>query len=385
MKIIAKTFKGLEEVLAGELINLGANDVQIERRAVSCKGDRRLLYKANLCCRTASRLLVPIAEFKAKNADEIYENAKNIDWSKFLDVKNTFSIDSTVFSEQFTHSKFVAYRLKDAIADHFTEKTGKRPSVSLTDPDLMLNIHIAGTNCTVSLDSSGESLHKRGYRTSQTEAPINEALAAGILLLAGWDGSQNFIDPMCGSGTFLIEAALIALNIPPGIFRKSFAFEKWQDFDPDLFDEIYNDDSNERDFDFHIYGSDIAPQAIKIAEQNVKSAGLSRYISLQKADIAQLEVPEGKMLMVSNPPYGERLQSENLMGIYSTIGRMLKHKMMGNKAWIISSDERCLAAIGMKPFRKIDLFNGNIDCLLYGYEIFAGKRNNFVKEWKERK
>lgn len=382
-KIIAKTFKGLEEVVAKELVNLGADEVQIERRAVSCKGNKAFLYKANLHCRTASRFLVPIANFEAKNADEVYEQVKKINWELYLDLNTSFSIDSTVFSDLFTHSKFVAYRVKDAIVDQFSEKFGKRPSVSITNPDLMINVHIAQTHCTISVDSSGESLHKRGYRNSQTEAPINEALAAGMLLLAGWDGKTNFIDPMCGSGTFLIEAALIALNIPPGIFRKSFGFEKWRDFDKELFDELYNDDSYERDFNFKIIGSDVSPQAIKVAEQNIKSAGLSKFIELKTVGINDVEIPEGNWLMVTNPPYGERLQSEDLFGLYENIGRMLKFKFAGNQAWVISSDERCLFKIGLKPSQKIPLLNGDLDCFYCHYEIFSGKRNDYVRAKKE--
>jgi putative N6-adenine-specific DNA methylase len=327
---------------------------------------------------------VPIAHFQAKNADEIYVEAKKIDWSKYMDLTTSFSIDATVYSEQFTHSKFVSYRVKDAIADQFMEKCKKRPSVSITNPDLMINVHISQTRCSISLDSSGESLHKRGYRVAQTEAPINEALAAGILLLAGWDCKSNFIDPMCGSGTFLIEAALIALNIPPGIFRKSFGFEKWNDFDKDLFDDLYNDDSYERPFDFKIYGSDINSNAIKVAEQNIKSSGLSKYIELQTISINDIKMPEGKALMVTNPPYGERLQPDSLFELYENIGRMLKFKFAGNQSWVISSDERCLSRIGMKPSEKINLFNGDLECLLCNYEVFEGKRKDFVVKGKER-
>ncbi len=383
-EIIAKTFKGLEEVLAKELINLGADEVQIERRAVSFKGNKELLYKANLHVRTATRFLVPIANFTARNADQIYEKSKTINWEDYLDKNSTFAIDSTVYSDQFTHSKFVAYKVKDAIADQFMEKYNKRPSVSISNPDLSINIHVSQTRCTVSLDSSGDSLHKRGYRVEQTEAPINEALAAGILLLSGWDGKSNFVDPMCGSGTFLIEAALIALNIPPGLFRKSFGFERWKDFDKDLFDDIYNDDSYEREFNFKIYGSDIAPRAIQIAERNIKSAGLSKYIELQTCNVNNLEIPEGKALMVTNPPYGERLKPDAIFSVYESLGTKLKFGFAGNQAWVISSDEKFLSKIGMKPSKKINLFNGDIDCLLCKYEIFEGKRKDFVAHKKRR-
>ncbi|MBP6635413.1 MAG: RNA methyltransferase, partial [Paludibacter sp.] len=271
--MIAKTFRGLEEVLATELVGLGANNIEIHKRAVSFTGDKTLMYKANMHLRTASRVLKPILTFKASTADEIYEEVKKVNWTDYMTVDSTFAIDATVFSDEFLHSKFVSYRVKDAIVDWFRERTENRPSVRLDNPGLMFNIHISQKQCTLSLDSSGDSLHKRGYRISQNEAPLNEALAAGMLLMAGWNGQTNFIDPMCGSGTLLIEAGLIALNIAPGVYRSSFAFEKWSDFDKELFDEVYNDDSMERPFDFKIYGSDISARAIQISEQNVKSAG----------------------------------------------------------------------------------------------------------------
>lgn len=378
--MIAKTFLGLEEVLAKELIDLGANDVQIQRRAVSFTGDKALLYKANLYCRTASRILKPIITFNASNADEVYEQVKNIDWSTYLTVNDTFAIDSTVYSEQFRHSKFVTYRVKDAIVDYFTEKYDKRPSVSVSNPQLTINIHISHKRCTLSLDSSGESLHKRGYRVAQTEAPLNECLAAGMLLMADWDGQTNFIDPMCGSGTLLIEAGLIALNIPPGIYRKEFAFEKWHDFDEELFDTLYNDDTYERQFDFKIYGSDISPRAIKIAEDNVKAAGLSKYIDLKTKALQELEPPAQKCLLVTNPPYGERITSNDIFKLYADLGTLLKHKFTGNTAWAISSHEDCLKRIGLKPAKKIKLLNGSLECLYCRYDIFQGKRNDYLTQ-----
>ena len=272
--MLAKTFKGLEEVLAQELIELGANDVLIERRAVSFIGDKALLYRANLCLRTAIRILVPIASFKAKDTDALYKQLKALDWSKYMTVNNTFAIDATVYSESFRNSRFVTYRVKDAIVDYWSERVNQRPNVSVQNPDLTINIHIANEQVTLSLDSSGESLHKRGYRVATTEAPINEVLAAGMLLMAGWHGQSDFYDPMCGSGTLLIEAALIARNIAPGVFRQSYAFEKWPDFDADLWNEIYNDDSHERDFTHRIYGSDASFYAIQQATKNIKSAGV---------------------------------------------------------------------------------------------------------------
>lgn len=246
--MIAKTFQGLEEILAEELTTLGANDVQIGRRMVSFTGDKEMMYKANFCLRTAIRILKPIKHFTAKDADAVYEQIKAIRWEEILDVDKTFAVDAVVFSDEFRHSKFVSYKVKDAIVDYFRELNGKRPSVRISRPDVLLNIHIAQTTCTLSLDSSGESLHRRGYRQEAVEAPLNEVLAAGMILMTGWKGECDLIDPMCGSGTIPIEAALIARNIAPGVFRKEFAFEKWGDFDQNLFDRIYNDDSQEREF-----------------------------------------------------------------------------------------------------------------------------------------
>ena len=377
-EMIAKTFRGLEEVLATELVNIGANNVQLQRRAVSFTGDKALMYKANLCSRTASRILKPILTFNASNPDEVYDQIKKINWDEYMTVDSTFAIDSTIFSEEFRHSKFVAYRVKDAIADWFMEKYEKRPSVRLDGPQIMINIHIAERKCTLSLDSSGESLHKRGYRVAQTEAPLNEALAAGMLLMADWHGQSNFVDPMCGSGTLLIEAALIALNIPPGIYRSSFAFEKWNDFDEELFDTLYNDDSYERPFNFKIYGSDNSPRAIKIAEQNIKSTGLSKYIELQVMPVQKLEAPAPNCMVVTNPPYGERITSDDIYGLYAALGTTVKHKFAGSTVWVISSHEECLDKIGLKPTERIRLLNGSLDCWYCRYDIFEGKRNDFV-------
>ena len=381
--MLAKTFKGLEEVLAGELIELGANNVQIERRAVSFTGDKRMLYTANFCLRTASRVLVPIAIFKAKKTDDIYENVKLIDWSQYMTAKTSFLIDATVYSEIFRHSQFITYRVKDAIVDWWMEHGGVRPNVQLTNPDLYLNIHIAGDTITVSLDSSGESLHKRGYRVANTQAPINEALAAGMLLLAGWQGQSDFYDPMCGSGTLLIEAALIAHNIAPGIYRKGFAFEKWANFDADLFEDVSSDDSRERDFNHKIYGSDAGFYAVQAAMKNVKSAGLQRDIEVRQIRIQEIKLAEkdteGALIMI-NPPYGERLaQDKDVLRLYQDMGTTLKHQFNGANAWIISSNEAALKCVGLRPAKRIRLVNGDLDCLFNKYELFKGDR----KTWKK--
>ena len=383
-ELIAKTFQGLEEVLAEELTNLGANDIQIGRRMVSFTGDKEMMYKANFCLRTAIRILKPIKHFQAKDPDEVYEQIKMIRWEDYLDEEKSFAVDAVVFSTEFRHSKFVAYRVKDAIVDYFKEKTGKRPSVRINKPDVMLNIHIAQEKCTLSLDSSGESLHRRGYRQEAVEAPLNEVLAAGMILMTKWRGECDLIDPMCGSGTIPIEAALIARNIAPGVFRKEFAFEKWNDFDQEMFDNIYNDDSQEREFEHKIYGYDNNPKANEIAMHNIKAAGLSKDIVLKIQPFQQFEKPKEKSIIVMNPPYGERISSRDLLGLYQMIGERLKHAFQDNDAWVLSYREECFEQIGLKPSVKVPLFNGSLECEFRKYQIFGGKFKEFKKEDSEK-
>ncbi len=395
--MLAKTFKGLEEVLAQELTELGANDVLIERRAVSFMGDKALLYRANLCLRTALRVLVPIKEAslslkgkREKPEDQVYAIARSIEWSRYMTADTSFAIDATVYSELFRNSLFVTYRVKDAIVDYWKETTGKRPNVNTENPDLRVNLHIGNDHVTISLDSSGESLHKRGYRVATTEAPINEVLAAGMLLMAGWHGQSDFYDPMCGSGTLLIEAALIARNIAPGVFRSSFAFEKWPDFDAELWSDIYNDDSAEREFAHTIHGSDASFYAIQQATKNVKAAGVQHDVELKQIrmeelkpqfSINNLQLTKGEQelapLIMLNPPYGERLKSNKEMeDLYSAIGSTLKHQFAGGTAWIISSNEAAMKCIGLKPSKKYRLLNGELDCQFNRYDLFAGKRKD---------
>ena len=372
-ELIAKTFQGLENILAKELTDLGANNIQIGRRMVSFTGDKALMYKANFALRTAIRILKPIKHFKAQTADQVYDAIKKMDWSQYLTNETSFAVDSVVFSKEFRHSKFVAYKVKDAIVDYFREKTGSRPNISITNPDLQLHIHIAEDDCTLSLDSSGESLHRRGYRQESVEAPLNEVLAAAMILMTGWDGECDLIDPMCGSGTIAIEAALIARNIAPGVFRKEYAFEKWNDFDQELFDTIYNDDSKEREFTHKIYGYDINRNAVEIALKNVKAAGLSKEIEINQKDFHQFTRPEEKCIMVTNPPYGERISTPDLLGLYRTIGERLKHQFQDYDAWILSYREECFEQIGLKPSIKIPLYNGSLECEFRKYQIFSGK------------
>ena len=379
-EIIAKTFMGLEPVLAKELTQLGASDVQIGRRMVSFKGDKELLYRANFQLHTAIRILKPIKHFKALSADDVYEGVKDIDWSEYIGIDKTFAVDSVVFSEEFRHSKFVAYKVKDAIVDQFREKTGQRPNISISNPDIRLHIHIAEDHCTLCLDSSGDSLHRRGYRQESVEAPLNEVLAAGMILMTGWHGETDFIDPMCGSGTLLIEAALIARNMAPGLFRKEYAFEKWPDFDAELFDKIYNDDSQEREFNHHIYGYDVDIKAVNTARLNVKAAGLSSDITVEEQDFKNFTQPKNKSIIVTNPPYGERISTNDLLGTYKMIGERLKHQFTGNEAWILSYREECFAQIGLKPSIKIPVFNGSLECEFHKYQMFDGKMREFRED-----
>ena len=348
-ELIAKTFMGLEPVLAKELTQLGADNVQIGRRMVSFTGDKEMMYRANFQLHTAIRILKPIKHFRAQSADDVYEGVKEVEWADYLALDKTFAVDSVVFSDEFRHSKFVAYKVKDAIVDQFREKTGKRPNISVTNPDIRLHIHIADvapgqSECTLCLDSSGESLHRRGYRQESVEAPLNEVLAAGMILMTGWQGETDFIDPMCGSGTLLIEAALIARNMAPGLFRKEFAFEKWADFDADLFDQIYNDDSQEREFTHHIYGYDVDIKAVNTARLNVKAAGLTNCITVNEADFKNFTQPTG------------------------------------NDAWILSYREECFEQIGLKPSIKIPLYNGSLECEFRKYQMFDGKMSEFRSE-----
>ena len=379
-ELIAKTFMGLETVLAEELAGIGAHNIKPSRRVVSFTGDKETMYRANLQLRTAIRILKPISHFRARSAEEMYDEVKEIDWSQYIEPGKTFAVDSVVYSDEFRNSRFVTYKVKDAIADQFRERTGTRPNVSVANPDIRLHIHIAEDDATLSLDSSGDSLHRRGYRQESVEAPLNEVLAAGIILMTGWHGETDFIDPFCGSGTLAIEAALIARNIAPGIFRKSFAFEKWPDFDPDLLDSIYNDDSKERPFEHHVYGYDNDPKAVQKANLNVRAASLGKDITIQLQDFKDFQKPEEPAIIVTNPPYGERITTPNLLATYKMIGERLKHAFGGNTAYVLSYREECFDQIGLKPSLKTPLFNGSLECELRKYAMFEGRMKEFREE-----
>jgi len=376
-KIVAKTFAGLENVLAGEIRSLGGESVIVERRAVSFRGDQELMYKANFHLRTALKILKPIAEFEVTKRDELYAYAKKVRWTDYLALGKSFAIDSTVQSEMFVNTMYASLKVKDAIVDQFREETGKRPSVNAEDPDIRINVYLMGNHCILSLDSSGESLHKRGYRVGQGDAPINEVLAAGMILLTGWHGEKDFLDPMCGSGTLLIEAAMIAKGIPPGIYRKSFGFEQWPDFNEELFAEIYNGEYDKA-FKGKIVGSDISVKDITLAKANIKNASLSKVIELKVQDVATLEPPFNKGIIVTNPPYGERMKPQSIAELYTVIGNSLKNRFAGYEAWIISSSLDGLKSVGLKPAKKIDLFNGALACSYRCYELFQGTHKQAV-------
>jgi putative N6-adenine-specific DNA methylase len=374
-KMIAKTFFGFEEILAKELQQLGAQDVEIGTRAVSFKGDKGFMYKANLSLRTALKILKPIYYFKATNDQNLYKGIQGIDWSKYINESQTFVIDTTIHSDNFKHSQFVSQKAKDAIVDQFREKTGQRPSVDKDFPDVRINIHIDRDQVSVALDTSGASLHHRGYRTATNIAPINEVLAAGMLLLSGWDGSSDFLDPMCGSGTLLAEAAMIACNIPANINRKEFAFEKWSDWDNDLFDQII-DALMKRTREFHhtILGYDKAPSAVQKAKDNIVNANLDDYVSIIQGDFFDSKKENaGPLHMVFNPPYGERLNIE-LERFYREIGDTLKNNYPNTNAWFITANLEALKFVGLRPSRKIKLFNGSLEARLVKYEMYEGSK-----------
>lgn len=374
--MLAKCLFGFESVLARELRNLGAQNVREGVRNVKFKGDKGFMYKANLALRTAIRILVPIETFMISNEDDLYKNLSKISWEKYLNENATMAIHSSVHSEIFSNSHYVSLRSKDAIVDYFRKKYHKRPSIDTKHPDVQFDIHLQNNTCTVSLDSSGDSLHKRGYRSDTNIAPINEVLAAGLVLLTGYDGTQNFVDPMCGSGTILIEAAMIANNIPANINRPEFSFEKWQDFDQELFDLIHDSLLKKvRNTDKKIIGFDKAPSAVRKAQNNVENASLEDFIKIERKNFFEEFSPvEGNVIVLFNPPYGERL-NVNVPVFYRQIGDTLKQHYPDTAAWLITSDfESGLKNVGLRTSRKIKVFNGKLECRFVKYEMYAGSR-----------
>jgi putative N6-adenine-specific DNA methylase len=373
--MIAKTLYGFEELLEKELRALGASKTEIGVRNVSFEGDNGFMYKANLNLRTAIKIIKPIYEFRVRNEEDLYKQVYSLALEHYLSEDQSFAIDTTLATDLFSHSLYVSQKTKDAIVDKFRKKTGRRPSIDLKNPDVKFNLHIQRNHCTLSLDSSGSSLHHRGYRTATNIAPINEVLAAGILLLSGWDGRGHFLDPMCGSGTFLIEAAMIACNIPANINRKGFAFEKWKDFDSELYQKIVETSLNKvKDFHYTIKGYDKAPSAVRKAIDNAENANLSEYITVEQTSFFESKKDtEGPLHMVFNPPYGERL-SIDMEEFYASIGDTLKQSYPGTQAWMISSNLDALKHVGLKTSRKIKLFNSQLESRLVCYDMYQGSK-----------
>jgi len=374
----AKTQFGLEDVLAEEIRKAGGKNIRVLRRAVSFDGDLDLLYKANLCLRTAVKILMPIGSFNARNEDALYMGIQRINWSKYMTTSDTLSIDGVVFSDYFNHSKYVALKCKDAIVDQFRKNTGIRPNVDIMNPDIKINIHISDDLCTVSLDSSGESLNRRGYRLEHNQAPLNENLAAGLILLTGWNGESNFTDFMCGSGTLLIEAAMIATNTPPNLRRSEFAFQKWKNYDENKFRLIIENLKNEiRPSKVTIQGSDVSARAMEITSENIKRSGIKGInFKLEQKSFTDA-VPAGDPgIIVTNPPYDERMKEQDIAGFYKEIGNTLKKNFSGYDAWIISGNAEGTKSIGLKTSRKISLINGTIECKFLKFEMYMGSRKH---------
>ncbi len=374
-KMVAKTLFGFEELLSKELRQLGAQDVKIGVRNVSFSGDKGFMYKANMALRTATKILKPINTFQIRNEKDLYDQIYKMDWGKYLKATGSLAIDTTINSKVFTHSLYISQKVKDAIVDKFRDETGERPNVDLKFPDIKLNIHIDRELCNVSLDASGDSLHKRGYKTATNLAPINEVLAAGLIMLSGWDGLSDFMDPMCGSGTILAEAAMIACNIPPNLMRKEFAFERWQDWDVDLFEKIEESLLNKtRDFHHKIYGFDKSPSAVAKAKVNIENAHLDEFITIKHEDFFKTQkAGENKLHMVFNPPYGERLDID-METLYKSIGDTLKQNYTNTDAWFITSNLEAIKHVGLRPSRKIHLMNAKLESRLVKYEIYAGSK-----------
>ncbi|MCB0560920.1 MAG: class I SAM-dependent RNA methyltransferase [Phaeodactylibacter sp.] len=381
MKLIAKTMAGLEPVLAEELKQLGAAAIEPLNRAVYFEGDLRVLYRANLEVRTALRILKPIHSFKVRDEQGLYRKIFDIDWRQYMGVNDTLAVDAAVNSPHFNHSKYVALKTKDAIVDRFRKEEGRRPDVSLHRPTLRVNVHIYQEECTVSLDSSEESLHKRGYRVEALEAPINEVLAAGMVLLTGWKRDCAFIDPMCGSGTILIEAATYACNRAPQLQREYFGFKKWQDFDAELWGDLLADAQNRvTAFEHGLHGYDMDFKAMRIANHNALAAGLEGQVEIARQRFERLEPPAEDGLLVMNPPYDERLVKTDIEAFYQMIGDRLKQAFAGYEAWIISSNKEAMKKIGLRPSRKMTLFNGALECKYHQYQLYSGSRKQKTED-----
>ena len=374
---IAKTFPGLEEVLENELKGIGAENTEVLKRAVKFQGSKEILYKSNVCLRTALKILVPLKKFQAKTEKTLYSAVYEYEWEALFNLYNTFVIDAVVNSGLFKHSQYASLKTKDAIVDRFRNKYNKRPSVNKKNPDFRINLHIYNDQCTLSLDSSGESLHKRGYKVKNVKAPLNEVLAAGLIMLSGWDKMSPFIDPMCGSGTLPIEAALLANNIAPGVYRKQFGFENWHDFDPALLRSIKSQYSKKTRNKFTIHGSDISAEAIETTRNNLEKANLINHVELFQQSISDYEPPAEKNgTVIINPPYNIKLKDKDIVAFYQQIGNLLKKKYTGYNVWVFSHHKQALKHIGLHATNKMTLYNGPLECKFQKYRIYEGSLKN---------
>ncbi|MFO8129992.1 MAG: class I SAM-dependent RNA methyltransferase [Bacteroidales bacterium] len=373
-QIIAKTLPGLEEILRGELLSLGADNIHSLTRGAEFEGDKETLYKVNYCCRNALRFLVPLTSFHAPNETLLYERVKKIPWDSIFKVHQTFAIDANTFDSRISHSRYLTQKTKDAIADHFREKYSRRPTVNTEDPEIRINIHLNNNTCTVSLDSSGGSLHLRGYRKRNSPAPLNEVLASGIIDMSGWNGTTDFIDPMCGSGTLVIEAAMKALKLPPGKIRKHYGLMNWLTFDDTLWNAVKQDADDQilKTLPCRIEGSDADGNMISVSRSHSTFAGVRPFISLKKANFLHRDAPFESGTLITNPPYGERIPLKEPERFYKTMGDTLKHKYTGYSAWILTADYKSAKHTGLRTSKKIRLYNGQLECRLLNFEIYPG-------------
>ena len=375
MKLIVKTLYGLEEVLASEMTAIGADNVKVLNRAVAAEGSKSLLYKINYNSRVALSVLLPIAEFSISNQKDLYNGVVSFDWDNYLDIDKTYAVTAVVNSRHFAHSGYAALVVKDAIADFFRHLTRRRPSVDQKSPDLLINLHISNEKVTISLDSTVIPLYKRGYRREQSEAPLSEVLAAGIIMLSGWKADTPLVDGMCGSGTIPAEAGLIACNIAPGRYRNSFGFMKWKDYDAALFRSVkFEAEKKERKSPVKIYAGDISSDAVRMTNINITEALLTDTVEISEKDFLKNPAPVPEGTLIINPPYGHRIGGEEMGRFYGDIGSVLKHQYDGYTAWILSGDKESLKSVALKPFRKFDLLNGDIECKLQGYKLYQGSK-----------
>jgi putative N6-adenine-specific DNA methylase len=370
----AKTLFGLEEVLAEELRSIGASDIKPYNRAVGFTGDKKMLYRANYQLRTALKILVPIGEAELRDDNDLYHYIRSVRWDKYIGVQDTLAVEVALNTDLFSHSQYIAQRIKDAVVDQFRDKYGSRPSVDLDEPRLRINAFISNRTIMLSRDSSGDSLHRRGYRIRQGPAPMNEVLAAGLVKLSGWNGQDALVDFMCGSGTIAIEAAMAACGIPPGDLRKEYGFQHWKDYDPKLFYEISNEKSGAQDSSIKVFASDIEPDTVRLAMRHAQNAGVLKMIDFKTCHFNDVVPPPSPGVVIINPPYGERIVQQNLNELYALLGDRFKKAYAGYEAWIISANAEAVKHVGLRPSRKIPIYNGQLECRFNKYSLYEGSK-----------